>query len=164
MAEFTGSPAAAEPYASQYGAYKANKKDVALQLRATPFSYTHVAGAGTGEVNLFTIPAGKIRIFPQLSRISMSQMVATADFHLGHRQYHTDDGTLVPQDDDEFIANADVGGGVIAETTWSAVPGATLTTDMEYDTRDGFTVYAMIDTANMENGDTIDGVCVWSRV
>lgn len=164
MAEFTGTPASAEPYASQYGPNKANKKDVALQLRATPFSYTHSLGAGTGEVNLVTLPAGKIRIFPQLSRFSASQFVATSDLHLGHRAYTDDDGDIVAQDDDEWMANVDVGGGAIAEVFWSAVAGATLTTDAEYDTRDGFTIYAMIDTANIENGDTIDGVVVWARV
>lgn len=164
MAEFVGSPAGAEPYTSQHSVNRANKKDVELMLRATPFSYTHASGAGTGEVNLFTLPAGKIRIFPQLSRIALSQAVATADFHLGHRPYHTDEGTLVAQDDDEFMANVDMGGGAIAETTWAAVSGATLTTDMEYDTLEGFTVYAMVDTANIEDGDTIDGVCIWARV
>jgi hypothetical protein len=164
MAAFTGTPVSAEPYASQHGANKANKKDAGLAVFAAPFSYTHAAGAGTGEVNLITLTPGKIRVFPQLSRIAISQMVATADFHLGHRAYYNSAGTLVPEDDDEFMANVDVGGGAIAETTWAAVTGATLTTDAEYDTRDGLTIYAMIDTANMEDGDTIDGVVFWGRV
>ena len=129
------------------------------------FTYTHAGGAGTHTIDLVTLPAGKIRVMSSLSYISMSQMVTSADAHLGHRAYTQPDGTAVAEDDNEWVDNSDVGGAARAGA-WSnqigtAVNGAVNLADTEYETQEGLKIFVTIDTANIEDTDTIDGYVVY---
>jgi len=165
MAAFTGTPTSSAQYTSQAGAIGGPIWNVGL--KAKPFTYTHLAaaGAGTGEVNLLRLPPGRLTIFSQLSRIEATQMVATADLHLGFRAYTEPDGDAVAEDDNAFLDNADAGGGAISSVfllpavTAAAGPGIT-----QINSRNGFILYAMVDTANIEEDDTISGYVVWAQV
>lgn len=163
MAAFTGTPTSSAQYTSQAGSIGGPIWNVGL--KGKPFTYTHTAGAGTGEVNLLRLPPGRLTIFSQLSRIEATIMVATADLHLGFRQYYEPDGDSVAEDDNAFLDNADVGGGAVSSVwllpavTAAAGPGIT-----QINSRNGLVIYAMVDTANMEDTDTISGYVIWAQV
>ena len=156
----------AEPYASQIGNTTAGAESTlaGADLKVANFTYTQVA-AGQDDFSLVTLPAGKIRVYPTLSYISIPDMTASADFHLGHRAYTQSDGTAVAEDDNEWMDNVDSGGGAVANI-WSSVTGfvsATILTN-EYDTVEGLTIYGMVDTANMDASDVLSGFVVYSHV
>jgi hypothetical protein len=178
MAAFTGTPVSATPYANQVDGdrgYAAGAEYSGNMLRILPFTWTHTAteGSGTGEINLCKLPAGKVLVIPQLSYLSTSDMAASADLHLGHRAYtdpsETSDTTAVAEDNNEWIDNADSGGGAL-EGFWTGVAsgseyaGSVGASATVYHTREGLTIYVDIDTGDIESGDTITGyvafVCV----
>jgi hypothetical protein len=152
MAAFTGSPASSSQYA-QYASHEmVASKDWGAKLRCWAFSYTHASGAGTGEVNLVRMEPGKRRILCDLCRILSSQFAANADLHLGYRAYTKHDGTEVVADDNAFLDNADAGGGVL-DSAW-LLPAAKY---FDIDSKTNFVIYAMVDTGNIEDNDTISG-------
>ena len=151
MSAFTGTPASSVQYALQI-AGKTPSSDISHGV--AKFSYTHALGAGTGEVNLIWLPPGRITIFNTASLIRASQMVSTADLHVGFRAYTDPVAGAVVVDDNAFLDNADVGGGAIDSAfLLPAAPAAW----QVFNTEGGLIIYAMIDTANMEDGDTING-------
>ena len=121
------------------------------------FNYTHTAGAGTGEVNLIRLPAGKYRILSDLSLIVSSAMVTAADLHIGHRAYTQPDGTAVAEDDNALADNLDAGSAIDQSLPLPA--GG----ELVIDSRDDLVFYAMVDTANIEDTDTISGYIVYVR-
>lgn len=149
MAAFTGSPTDSTQRANEKdSAVKADLRD-ASALKVKVAKYTHAAGAGTGEVNLFTLPPGRIRIYPDLCRVISTAMATNADLHIGHRAYNQEDGTLIAEDDNEWLNNADAGSAIDSVLTDGG------TTDNQYESRAGIVVFAMIDTGNIEDTDTI---------
>lgn len=161
MAAFTGTPTGSALYNKQVGT-TVGKPSAHLaegQMRISRFTYTHAAGAGTGEVNLFVLPPGYVSVYSYLSHLFTSAFVATADLHLGYRAYTDSDGSAVVADDNAFLDNADVGGGAL-DITWLLPTGYV----KELDSMSGVTVYAMVDTANIEDADTLDGWCVWASI
>ena len=154
---FTGSPTSSTEYARQI-AGKTPWQDLADGK--AKFTYTHAAGAGVGEVNLIWLPAGRITVYHTASLVRASQMVATADLHVGHRAYYDPvAGATVAEDDNEWLDNADTGGGAIDSALLLPAAPAAFTT---YNTQGGLIVYALIDTANIEDGDTINGFITYS--
>lgn len=131
-----------------------NVYDAGLTVKFAPFSYTHTGGAGTHDVNLCKLPPGKVRIIPDLCRVVASQMVATADLHIGTRAFVNEDGTAVVEDNNRFADNLDAGGGAIDQTFPLPSTGAPW---HDLDSKEGITVYADVDTANIEDTDTIHG-------
>lgn len=156
---FTGSPTSSTQYAAQTtGRARVLEANVIEgKLRVARFSYTHSAGAGTGEVNLIRLPAGKYVIFPGLSRIVSSAMATGADLHIGTRAYTNIDGTAVAEDDNRFADNLDAGSAI--DQTLPLPAGGTFVVDA----KDELVIYAMIDTANIEDTDTISGYIVYAR-
>lgn len=154
---FTGSPTDSVQRAAQRSATKIDQHDWS-RMQIAYFSYTHAAGAGIGEINLLKLPAGKIRVFTDLSRIMASAMVATADLFLGHRAYKDPDTGLTVAEDQNAFANA-LDAGAIIDEAWSLpAEGAPVFT-----TKDGFEIYADIAVANIEDTDTIKGWIVYAR-
>lgn len=153
---FTGSPLDSTYLTNQEAANRDNSKrndPQHIKIHRFP-QYTHAAaqGAGTGEINLGKLPPGELTIYPDLSRVVTSAFAANADIHLGHRAYTQPDGTVVAEDDNQWLDNGDAASGVDAAFGLPAVG---------YDVVDsvgGIEVFAMIDTGNIEVGDTID---VW---
>lgn len=158
MAAFTGTPTGSTQYNQDTGATQGGVAYLE-QLRCRQFSYTHAAGAGTGEVNLVRLPVGQITIFSEFSRLASSQFVATADLHLGFRSYTEPDGDVIATDDNAFADNLDAGGGAITHAAWPvpSAPGLT-----HINSKTGLTIYAMVDTANIEDTDTIAGWVFWA--
>ena len=160
MAAFTGSPLDSTYLTNQEAANRDNlKRNDPQNLKVWhPTVYTHAAGAGTGEINLGKLPAGEITVYPDLCRVISSQFAASADLHIGHRAYTQPDGTAVAEDDNEWLDNGDAGGGAL-DTAFTAITGPTV-----YDSQAGIEVYAMVDTGNIEDGDTIEIVFVYGSV
>lgn len=157
---FTGSPTSSTEYAL-VGTRDNEALAVEGRLHVATFSYTHAAGAGVGEINLCKLPAGRVRIFIHLSHVIASQMAASADLHLGHRAYVNQAGTTVAENDDLFAANLDSGGGVIDEDFALPATGAPW---HDIESQDGVIIYAMIDTGNIEDNDTIHGYVTYARI
>lgn len=153
---FTGSPVDSTQRTNEKdSAVKADLRDHS-GLKVVVGQYTHSAGAGTGEINMFKLPPGRIRIYPDLCRVVSSAMVATADLHIGHRAYVNEAGTTVVEDDNEWLDNADAGSAIDSALTDGG------TTNNAYNSEDGIEVYALIDTGNIENTDTIYLLMVYS--
>lgn len=160
MGAFTGSPTGSTQFNQQTGVLQGGIV-FGEALKARRFSYTHAAGAGTGEINLVNLPAGRITIFPDLCRIIASTFVTGADLHLGHRVYTEPDGDTVVEDDNAFADNLDAGpGGGGIDVAWP-LPAIGFAEFNVGDSR-GFRIYAMVDTANIEDADTINGHVVWA--
>lgn len=155
----------ATPYASQIDKdlAGADATEAAADLKVAVFSYT-VAVAGADDYTLVKLPPGNVRVYPELSQIAVDQGVATADFHLGHRAYVDSTGATVAEDDNEWIDDADIGGGALAMGPWAGHTAATLETQAEYDAADGLEIFATVTTANQDIGDTVTGIVVFSMV
>jgi len=160
MAAFTGTPASSVEYA-KIGTRDLNAFDTQANLQVSVANYTHAGGAGTGEINLVKLPAGKIRIHSHLSKIWASQFATSADLHLGYRAYVGGDGVTVIEDDNAFADNLDVAAAAIDATF--ALPSA-LGEYLEFDTQDGLILFALVDTGNIEDADTINLVVVYSTI
>ena len=152
---FTGTPVDSVQRAAQKSAVK-NEHYMNSPMHYAYFSYTHTAGAGTGEINLVNLPAGNIMIWPALCRVKSSAMVSTADLHIGHRAYTQPDGTVVAENDNEFLDNGDATSAIDSAFLLPAVPTV-------YKSKDGIEVYAMVNTADIENTDTITGYVAYTK-
>lgn len=169
MAAFTGSPVSGPNYDAQTGESEPASRVSALvaegKLQIARFGdedgnpYTHAAGAGTGVVKLVRLPAGKLIVFPDLSRLVTSQFAANADIHIGYAAYTKLDGTTGAADDNAFLDNGDAGGGALDTALTLPAGGMQV-----LESASGIDIEAMIDTANIENDDTIDGWIAYIRV
>lgn len=159
MAVFTGSPSSSVQHAAQTtGRNRVLEANVLEgKLRIARFSYTHVLGAGTGEINLIRLPAGKYVILSDLSRIVSSAMVSTANLSIGHRAYTNIDGTVVAEDIDAFALDLDATGAL--DVVWPLPAGGVTVID----SRDEVVFYADVSTANIEDTDTISGYIIYAR-
>jgi len=157
---FTGSPVNATIYQNQVDGdgTKNVTADVTGKMRIARFSYTHAAGAGVGEINLVKLPPGKTRVLTDLCRLVTTQFASNADLHIGHRAYTNLAGTAVAEDDDVFGANIDAGGGAI-DAAFTLPAGGI----KEFDSRGEVGIYAMVDTGNIEDDDTINGYIVYTK-
>lgn len=162
MAAFTGTPTGTTLYNRQVGTTqgKPSARDAWGKLNMAAFSYTHAAGAGTGEVNLALLPAGHITINAILSRVITTAYAANADLHLGYRSYTEPDGDVIAADDNAFLDNADAGGGAL-DSTW-LLPATDYLT--EINSAGLLTIYGMVDTGNIEDTDTLNGWVVWAGI
>lgn len=164
MAAFTGTPVGSTEYSQQVGAI-GGPMVAGHGLKLMPFSYTHAAGAGTGEVNLCILPAGFIRTFSGLSALATSAFATGADIHLGFRAYTEPDGDVVAVDDNFFLDNGDAATGG-AMTLIPAAPGVSVFrvrhSNGDYKGK-GLVIYALIDTGNIEDTDTIAGYIAYQN-
>ncbi len=155
---FTGSPTSSVQHVLTLdGGAKVEPRDASV-LHSRYANYTHTAGAGVGEINMLILPPGRIRIYPDLCRQMSSAMVATANLSVGHRAYNQEDGTLIAEDHDEWLVNADAGAALDAVL---ADGGTTLN---QYESRAGIIVWVDISTANIEDTDTIQLLMVFSYI
>ncbi len=160
MALFTGSPITLVDRGLVPPALQGDQFEGHLRI-ADSGTYTHDAAAGVGDgvIELMRLPAGRIQIHTQLSRIATSQFVATSNFSLGYQAHTREDGTAVAADPDAFAVALDVGGAAL-EQVWPIIASTTIRT---FDTREGLVIECLIDTANIEVGDLIRVTCVYSR-
>ncbi len=165
MAAFTGTPVNSSLMADQKDASAVGKRadslDVDAKLHMAYVLYTHDAaqGAGTGEIDMFRLPPGRLRIIPDLCRLVTSAFATNADLHIGTRAFTNLDGTAVAEDDNRFADNLDAGGGALDQTLPLPAAG-----QADLNSREGIDVYAMVDTGNIETGDTIGLMCVYQKI
>lgn len=159
MAAFAGSPLNSSLYARQVGTLKADAIEVEGALQSADFLYTHAAGAGTGEINLLQLPAGHIRVYPDLSRLVTSQTGTSSTIDIGHRAYVDWLGVTQVDDDNSLHDNGASGAGAL--DTALALPAAGF---IDYNTRDGVVIYASIDSGDLEDADTIYLHLVYKRL
>lgn len=159
MAVFTGSPTSSTQHAAQTtGRNRVLEANVIEgKLRLARFSYAHSVGAGTGEINLIRLPAGKYVILTDLSRIISSAMVSTANLSVGHRAYTNIDGTAVVEDNNAFADALDATGAL--DVAFSLPANGVF----EIDSKVEVVIFAEVDTANIEDTDTISGYIVYIR-
>lgn len=179
---FPTDPAQSAQYADQFDNTLLDHVDVTPDVEMVHVTYTHAAPdvAGVGTIDLLHLDYGRIKIYPHLSLLGHSQFAATADLHLGHREYVQLDGTVVAEDDNAFFDNVDAGGGALGLTVWSAVTGASTAVaanaPIEFEvagpgvegvyqspSASGLRIFATVDTGNIEVGDTIEFVLAVSR-
>jgi hypothetical protein len=155
---FTGSPASSLQYAALTSPSRPSGGETQGEVHMARFNYTHTAANGTGEINLVKLPPGRLCIYCDLSRIVTSQMGVNADLHLGYRAHRTEAGVAVEQDDNALLDNHDTSAGV-HESFHLPASGS-----LELESQEGVTIYAMIDTGNILNGNTITGWIMYSRI
>lgn len=154
MAAFTGTPIGAPTYALQIGPKKAMAKDAQAQHQyVTSGVYTHAAaaGSGTGEINLFTLPSGRVRVLTDLSRIVTTQFGAAATLSLGHRAYVGTDGVTVVESAALFGSALAAGGGALDAAL--TIPAAGY---HDFDSLDGVTLFGTVASGNIEATDTVE--------
>jgi len=113
-------------------------------------SYIHVAGAGVGEVNMLRLPPGRIQLFPSLSRVISTAMVATADIHVGNRAYTNLAGVTVVEDNNSLLDDGNAAAALDVALDITLVADYT-----EWNSRAGIGIYFEIDTANIEDTDIV---------
>jgi len=137
---------------------KAGIYDTGLKVAYAKYTCTT---AGTGTIDMLTLPPGRIMIHNDISRVlSSDDFVSTADLHLGHAAYTNQDDTAVAADDNEWFDNEDCGGGAIDKAFGAGV----ITTPIsEYNSKSGILVQAMVDVANVSIGATIEVLIYYSK-
>jgi hypothetical protein len=167
MAVFTGSPSSSTQYAAQIGGSSVAKipsGDLHGILHRAYFSYTHTAteGSGTGEINLVTLPPGRIRIFAHDCRLITSQTAASSTMDVGYRAYYEPDGDLIAEDDNAFEDNRDTASAATDAVLEFAGDGSTddptvFNVDRNLAGTGGLIIFASVDSGNIEADDTIKG-------
>ena len=176
---FPTDPAQSAQYASQFDNSNLDYIQATPDIEMIHVTYTHAAPdvAGVGTIELLRLDHGRIKIWPHLSLLAHSAFVATADLDIGYRSYVQNDGTVVAEDGNALFDSIDAGGGALALTLWPAVTGAVVTNaPVEFETagpgvegvyqvpeETGLRIFATVDTANIEVGDTIELVIAVSR-
>jgi hypothetical protein len=132
----------------QYAKYDAQPRqyvpssDWGSKLRYSFGKITFTA-AGQGTAQMVRLPAGRVRVLSDLSRIICPAGTTTSDLHVGYGPYTKQDGTAVARVDNAFANDLDVGGGAIDQPFPLPAEGF-----IEFDSRDGVDIEIMIDTAN----------------
>ncbi len=155
MAPFTGTPVSASGYLMKGvagGRMPAQAPIYGNYLREHG-SWIHTAtqGSGTGEVNMFTLPPGRIQIFPSLSRIITTAYATSSTLDIGHRAYTNLAGTSVAADADEWLDGADSTSALDQVLTAALIADYT-----EYNSQAGIIVYATVLAGNIEAADLLD--------
>jgi hypothetical protein len=154
---FAGSPTSSYQYAREVLGPIFDPSDPTL--RFFHFSYIHSAGAGVGEVNLRRLPPGRWEIVCAKSSVSTNAaFVATADLHVGFRACKDVNGAALAADDNAFANNLDAGGGAVVATAFS-LPAADYPglVNLKLQSESGVVIYAMVDTANIQDTNEING-------
>lgn len=146
---------------AQYTDYAASPQkmvkptDWGANLRASYGKLTFTAAgfttAAAGDLSLIRMPAGRVRILPDLCRVVCPVGSTSSDLDVGFGAHLDQDGVTVDLDGDAFVASADVGGAAI-----DAAFDAATVLGREFYSQDGFDIVASFDTANSPaSGDLI---------
>jgi hypothetical protein len=113
-----------------------------IKFARLTFTAAGFTTAAAGDLKLQRMPAGKVRIYGQKSRVICPAGTATADLDVGRGAYVGIDGVVVALDGDAFLASADIGAGAV-DTDLSAIADF-----YEIESKSGFDIVACVDTAN----------------
>lgn len=114
---------------------------VRVSFAKLTFTAAGFTTAAAGDISLIRMPAGKVRILGDLSRVICPVGTATSDLDIGAGAYKDNAGATVALSGAVFAGSIDVGGGAINQ---ALATGAVF----EYETQDGFDIVASFDTAN----------------
>lgn len=138
---------------SQYTNYSATPKtfvpssDWGSKMRQSYAKLTFTAAgfttAALGDIALIRMPAGHVRIFTDLCRVSCPVGTATSDLDIGTGEYK-DHGVTVVLNGNRFADSLDVGGAAIDQT----LPLPALNGNVSFYSDDGFDIVCSFDTAN----------------
>ena len=138
-----------------------NAEDFEGTMHTAYRSYVHAAGDDTGLIDLLKLPAGRIKVYSMTSRLQTSQFAVGSLLTIGTREYVDESGATVVDDPDRFALDLAAGAGALDQ--FLPLPSTNAGVS-ELDSQDGITVYASVDTANIEDGDTIDLAMVYSKI
>lgn len=137
--------------------YRARPTEDHGKLRLAYFKFTATeAGADGSTVDLCKLPAGAVRILPNLSRYNVSALGASRVMDIGHRAYYKDwTDTEVAEDGDAFVADDDVS---------AAVEAAALGTGVKFDvySTGGVTIFATVTGGTIPIGAVIEGFVAYA--
>lgn len=138
---------------SQYTDYTASPQkmiqalDWGGNLRASYSKLTFTAAgfttAAAGDLKLIRMPAGRVRIFTDLSRIVCPAGTGTSDLDVGRGAYKDVNGATVALSGNAYADSLDVGAGAIDQAFVTPTGGFE-----EIYSQDGFDIVASFDTAN----------------
>lgn len=163
MAVFTGSPTSASEYLAYINGSGSPKVAGLYNMERRHWqTYTHTAaaGSGTGEINLIVLPPGKLRIYPDSSRLVTSQFGAAATISLGFRAYRQPDGTVVAENAAAFVSAGAAGAGAL-DIAWVLPAVGFLEVNVD---GPGLILFATIAAGNIDATDTIDGWADFTRI
>ena len=162
MALFTGSPVDSSLISDQKDAGNTGARADALRVdtdvKALFVQYTHAAaqGAGDGEINFGRLPAGRLRILSDLSRLVSSDQEAGAIMDIGHRAHTGLDGVAVVEDINSLGSALATGAGALDQALTLPANGV-----LELDSEEGIDIFASITAGDIATGDTIDLLVVY---
>ena len=138
---------------SQYTNYSAKPQtfvpssDWGSKLRMSYAKLTFTAAgfttAAAGDISLIRMPAGHVRIFTDLCRVTCPIGTALSDLDIGVGAY-ADHGVTVALNGNKFADSLDVGAAAIDQT----LPLPTTTGNASFYSDDGFDIVCSFDTAN----------------
>ena len=145
-------------YAQQQSSFQKASVDTIAKLFLAKFSYTQV-GAGTigDDVSAIELPAGKITIYPDLSRLVTSAGGGSGTTSVGLRAYTSSANATVAADTAKFESLRATSGATDAALALPAVGKVAI------DSRNGVVVSLTNGTTAMPNAMTLDGWIAYTR-
>lgn len=147
---------------TQIGTRDALAENTEGEYKVAIANYTHSGAGEQGEINLFSLPAGRIRIHLHLSFVSTSQWAASSLFKLGVPVRQDEAGNTLPKDEDPLISDL-LAGVAPQNVTWGSTVG-TNPQFLDFNTATRLILVGLIEDGDIESGDTLDLVCVYSRI
>lgn len=139
------------------------------KLRVQYFNVPAVAVAGDANttLELCTLPPGKVRVIPDLSRIATSAFGAGRTLDVGHRAYQKVDPTYnsttdEAEDADAFIDGLDVSSAVTGASFGSGLSAFGYKLKFDLYSKGGVTVFATVLGNTIPVGATVSGFIVYS--
>lgn len=134
-------------------------------VRALTFEYNQgaVAGASGDDINLVRLPAGRIRVLTDLSRVNVSALGASRVMDVGFRAYSQPNAsagaapTVVALDADYFCSAVDVSAASSTLMNESTTPSRAQTLNSTA----GIDVYATITGGTIPANATVTGTIFW---
>lgn len=112
--------------------------EIVCQVAITAAGFT---SAAAGDIKVGMLPAGRLRIRPDLSRLQCPIGTATSDLDVGLAAFVKADGTTQALQGALLADSLDVGGAAINQNLQAVAP-------VEINSRDGAAVVCSFDTAN----------------
>lgn len=114
--------------------------------------------AAAGDIKLTRLPAGRIRVYPYLSKIVCPQGTSTSDLDIGWAAHVNEAGSPVSASHAGFADSLDVGGAAINQTLPLPAVGF-----KEFESNDGVDVVCSFDTANSPGSGDLYLILVYSQ-
>ena len=120
--------------------------DWGAKLRMSESKLTFTAAgfttAAAGDISLIRMPAGRVRILPDLSRVICPQGTSTSDLDIGYGAYVGMDNVAVVASPAALDGSIDVGGGAIDAALSLPANG-----ELVIESKSGFDIVCSFDTA-----------------